>query len=115
MKAMNPRPNPSVVERRQHRVYVTRNTEYHFRGRVCVAVRDRKTGRFFGSHLAVNRELSCAVRYQPSGVLLPLSAQPEVGDALYFGSEGRELVTSLCSSIERPARTVVATYPHASC
>ena len=112
---MNPLANQPSTERRQHRVYVTRNTEYHLRGRICVAVRDRKTGRFFGSHLAVNRELSCAVRYQPSGTLLPLAALPQVGDALYFGSEGRELVTSLCSSIERPAKNVVAAYPYASC
>ena len=112
---MNPRPSQPALERRQHRVYVTRNTEYHFRGRVCVAVRDRKTGRFFGAHLAVNRELSCAVRYQPSGTLMPIPELPEVGDALYFGSEGRELVTSLCSSIERPPKNVVATYPLASC
>ncbi|HEY4158207.1 MAG TPA: hypothetical protein VGM29_08925 [Polyangiaceae bacterium] len=102
-------------ERRQHRVYVTRNTEYHFRGRTCVAVRDRKTGRFFSSHLAVNREISCAVRYQVSGMLLPLATLPEVGDALYFGAEGRELVTSLCSSVERPEKRVVESYPHASC
>jgi hypothetical protein len=107
--------SPPRGERRQHRVYVTRNTEYHFRGRVCVAVRDRKTGRFFGSHLAVNRELSCAVRYQTSGMMLPLPSLPEVGDALYFGAEGRELVTSLCSSIERPPKSIVATYPLASC
>ena len=111
----SPAHNPPRSERRQHRVYVTRNTEYHFRGRLCVAVRDRKTGRFFGSHLAVNRELSCAVRYQGSGVMQPLASPPEVGDALYFGAEGRELVTSQCFSIERPAKRIVESYPAASC
>lgn len=100
-------------ERRQHRVYVTRNTEYHFRGQTCVAVRDRKTGRFFNSHLAVQRTLSGGVRYQSNGTAVPSCAPPQVGEALYFGEDGRELVTSLCSSIERPERRAVADYPPA--
>ncbi len=33
-------------DRRRHRVYVTKNTEYHFRDGFCVAVRDRRTGDF---------------------------------------------------------------------
>ncbi len=98
-------------ERRQHRVYVTRNTEYHFRGQTCVAVRDRKTGCFLQSHLAVQRTLSGAVRYQENGTAIPSGAQPRVGEALYFGDDGRGLVTSLCSSIERPERQLVAAYP----
>jgi hypothetical protein len=101
----------SGQERRQHRMYVTRNTEYHFRGQTCVAVRDRKTGRFLQSHLAVQRTLSGAVRYQDNGTAVPTSAEPRIGEALYFGDAGRELVTSLCSSIERPMRQVVAAYP----
>jgi hypothetical protein len=100
-------------ERRQHRVYVTRNTEYHVRGTLCVAVRDRKTGRFLASHLAIKRSVSCGVRFQTNGTALPSSAPPQVGEALYFGEGGRELVTSLCSSIERPAKQLVASYPSA--
>ncbi len=98
-------------ERRQHRMYVTRNTEYHFRGQTCVAVRDRRTGRFLQSHLAVQRILSGAVKYQENGSAIPSGAAPRVGEALYFGDHGRELVTSLCSSIERPERQLVAAYP----
>lgn len=98
-------------ERRQHRMYVTRNTEYHFRGQTCVAVRDRKTGRFLQSHLAVQRTLSGGVKYQSNGTAIPSCAAPRVGEALYFGDDGRELVTSLCSSIERPERGLVAAYP----
>jgi hypothetical protein len=106
--------NPySGQERRQHRVYVTRNTEYHFRGRTCVAVRDRKTGCFLQSHLAVRRTLSGGVSYQPNGTAIPTCGPPQVGAALYFGEDGRELVTSLCSSIERPERGLVAEYPPA--
>ena len=40
-------------ERRRHRAYVTRNTEYHFRDDVCVAVRDVKSRKWLVSHLAV--------------------------------------------------------------
>ena len=98
-------------ERRQHRMYVTRNTEYHFRGPTCVAVRDRKTGRFLLSHLAVRRSLSGGVKYHANGTAVPSCAPPQVGEALYFGDDGRELVTSICSSIERPARNLVAAYP----
>jgi hypothetical protein len=36
-----------------------------------------------------------------------------VGDALYFDGEERELVTSLLSSIERPGRDLVRSYPDA--
>jgi len=102
-------------ERRQHRVYVTRNTEYHFREQTCVAVRDRKTGRFLASHLAIRRTLSGGVRYHANGSAVPSYAPPEVGEALYFDecAGARELVTSLCSSIQRPERTVVASYPPA--
>ena len=98
-------------ERRKHRVYVTRNTEYHFRGETCVAVRDRKSGRFLHSHLAVQRTLSGGVKYQENGTAIPSCAPPRVGEAPYFGDDGRELVTSLCASIERPERRLLASYP----
>ena len=98
-------------ERRQHRTGFTRNTEYHCRGQTCVAVRDRKTGCFLPSHLAVQRTVSGGVKYQSNGTAVPSCAPPQVGEALYFGDDGRELVTSLCASIERPDRRVVAAYP----
>jgi hypothetical protein len=31
-------------ERRIHRIFVTRNSEYHVRRNVCVGVRDRRSG-----------------------------------------------------------------------
>lgn len=100
-------------ERRQHRVYVTRNTEYHVRGETCVAVRDRKTGQFLASHLAIQRTLSGGVRYFANGSAVPSYEPPQIGEALYFGEGGRELVTSLCSSIVRPEKRLVASYPTA--
>lgn len=100
-------------ERRVHRMYVTRNTEYHFRGEVCVAVRDRKTGRWLDSHLAVNRRLTSGVKFHRNGAAVPSLAPPQPGEALYFGEGGRELITSALAAIERPAKEVVRSYPPA--
>lgn len=97
-------------DRRVHRLYVTRNTEYHFRGEVCVAVRDRRTGQWLDAHLAVQRKLAGGVKFHANGVAVPSCAAPRVGEALYFDEEGRELITSLLSSIERPAKQVVDAY-----
>jgi hypothetical protein len=101
-------------DRRVHRLYVTRNTEYHFRGEVCVAVRDRRTGRWLDAHLAVQRKLSGGVKFHANGVAVPSCASPQVGEALYFDEEGRELITSLLSGIERPTKQAVATYERRS-
>lgn len=98
-------------ERRVHRMYVTRNTEYHFRGERCVAVRDRRTGRWLDSHLAVRRKLAGGVRFYENGTAVPSCEAPQVGEALYFDDAGgRELITSILSSIERPSKEVVASY-----
>lgn len=98
-------------ERRKHRMYVTRNTEYHFRDGVCVAVRDRRSNAWMEHHLALARKLTGAVRFHPNGMAVPRSDEPSVGEALYFGEDGSEIVTSLLSSIERPAKSLVAQYP----
>lgn len=101
-------------ERRHHRTYVTRNTEYHLRDRVCVAVRDRRTGQWLDSHLALSRTLSGAVHFYPNGTAVPSREEPKVGEALFFGASGRELITSLLCSIERPQKKVVENYPLAT-
>jgi hypothetical protein len=97
-------------ERRVHRLYVTRNTEYHFRGEVCVAVRDRRTRRWLDSHLAIQRKLAGGVKFHQNGVAIPSCAHPRVGEALYFDDQGMELITSMLSSIERPTRETVRDY-----
>ena len=97
-------------ERRRYQVYVTRNTEYHFRDDVCVAVRDLKTRQWLPAHLAVERRLSGGVRMVPGGCAIPTSAPPKLGESLYFGDDGRELVTSALRGVERPERDVVAAY-----
>jgi len=98
-------------ERRRHRVYMTRNTEYHFRDGVCVAVRDRRTGGWLPGHLALRRPLFGSIRFFMSGALLPNPGEPKLGEALFFGAGGRDLITSPLESVERPPRETVAEYP----
>lgn len=104
----------SGPDRRRHRMYVTRNTEYHFRDGTCIAVRDRRSGSWLPSHLALRRAVTGRVRFQGNGVAVPLGGDPEIGEALYFGNDGRELVTSLLLSIERPVKALVTQYPDPS-
>ena len=99
-------------ERRVHRVYVTRNTEYHVRAGVCVAVRDRRAGDgWTEDHPAVGRRLEGSLRFQPSGIL-PVPEEPDVGDSIYFRQGERDLITSRVERVERPARGIVSSYPN---
>ena len=50
---------------RRHRVYVTRNTEYHFRDGFCVAVRDRRSGDFSRATSRVRRRLQGGAQVLP--------------------------------------------------
>lgn len=104
-------PNYPGPERRRHRVYVTRNTEYHFRDDLCVAVRDLRTGRWLPAHLAVSRRLTGSVRILGNGTAVPNLGSPNVGDALYFGDAARDLITSKLCGVERPRRQTVDAYP----
>jgi hypothetical protein len=102
--------NPPGHERRRHRVYVTRNTEYHFRDGFCVAVRDRRTGEFRQSHLALRRRIQGGIKFYMNGGIQPNIGEPRTGEALYFESGGHDLVTSPLLAVERPSREVVQGY-----
>jgi len=99
-----------MQERRRHRVFVTRNTEYHFRDKLCVAVRDRRSGDFLPAHLAVKRHLGGGVHRLPNGTLVPREDEPSPGEALYFLADGLDLVTSPLIRVERPQKDIVKTY-----
>jgi hypothetical protein len=103
-------------ERRRHRVYVTRNTEYHVRDGVCVAVRDRRSKSFRPAHLALNLRVEGGVRIYPNGAMVPNVASPAPGDAIFFthmGPEGesKQIVTSRLEKVDRPQKAIVALYP----
>jgi hypothetical protein len=98
-------------ERRRHRVFVTRNTEYHFRDGFCVAVRDRRTGEFLHGHLALSRPVHGGIRFFSNGAIAPNTGDPRPGESLYFASDGRDLVTSPLEFVQRPSKELVLAYP----
>jgi hypothetical protein len=100
-------------ERRRHRVYVTKNTEYHFRDGFCIAVRDKRTGDFIQGHLALRRRMQGGLKFFMNGAIIPNPGEPTVGEALYFASGGRDLVTSPLVAVERPEKVIVEAYPDA--
>lgn len=99
-------------ERRRHKVFITRNTEYHVRDDVCVAVRDVRSKRWQVGHVAVQRKVEGAVRLFANGAVIPNLDEPKLGDAIYFSDgEDRQIVTSRVVSIGRPQKAVVLSYP----
>lgn len=97
-------------ERRRHRVFVTRNTEYHFRDGFCIAVRDRRTGEFLHGHLALRRRVQGGLRFFSNGAIAPNTGEPRPGESLYFSNDGRDLVTSPLEHVERPSKELVQAY-----
>jgi hypothetical protein len=110
-RAVEPDDDYQGPERRRHRVYLTRNTEYHFRDGFCVAVRDRRTGEFLHGHLALHRRVHGGLKFLETGGMSPNAGEPRPGESLYFASDGRDLVTSALEGVERPSREVVSAYP----
>lgn len=103
-------------ERRRHRMFITRNTEYHLRDEVCVAVRDRRTGQFVRGHVVKGLRMEGGVRLFANGSVIPRIERPGVGDALCFltttpeGEIDRQIVTSRIQAVERPPKDVVLKY-----
>ena len=97
-------------ERRRNCLFVTRNTEYHVRDQVCVAVRDRRTGAWIEKHAALMHRLSGGILFHPDGGVVPNVGTPRVGESLYFATRGRDVVTSPIIEITRPPKDVAARY-----
>ena len=103
-------------DRRIHKVYVTKNTEYHVRKNVCVAVRDRTSKRWAEGHMALRLRVEGGVRVHSNGALIPIFTPPDAGDALFFSyktaeGEERQLVTSRIEEVGRPPKSDVNAYP----
>lgn len=99
------------TERRIHKVFITRNTEYHVRKETCVGVRDRESGEWLRTHFALQRPVVGAIKFFDSGAMTASPGLPRVGESMYFEDVGRDLVTSSVVSVERPKPEVVAEYP----
>lgn len=99
-----------IIDRRRHRVYVTRNTEYHTRDNRCVGVRDRSTGQWLWDHKAINARVLGGISFQNSGAR-PNPGIPSPGESLYlWRKDGQWLITSTLEAIVRPEREVVRLY-----
>lgn len=99
------------TERRIHRVFVTRNTEYHVRRDLCVAVRDRRSGEWLRGHLALRQRVHGGLKFTRAGGILPNLGTPGVGESIFFHANGRDLVTSPILAVDRPAKKTVDSYP----
>lgn len=102
-------------ERRRHRVIVTRNTEYHLKEDVVVAVRDRGSKRWCEGHLAVSLRVEGGVRIFDNGAVVPSLEGPQPGDAMYFtykseSGHARQLITSKIEAVERTPKKDVLAY-----
>jgi hypothetical protein len=103
------RTNYAGPERRIHKVYVTRNTEYHVRGGVCVAVKPRQDPAWTAEHSAVKMKLEGHVKL---GTLLPMPGPPKIGFRMYFARGEEDILTSPVVAIVRPPKKIVDQYPH---
>ncbi len=99
-------------ERRIHKVFVTRNTEYHIRRDTCVGVRDRRSGRWMHGHLALRSRVSGGLRFNSVGGVQPSEGIPAIGESLFFSAAGRDLITSPIVAVRRPDKMIVQTYSH---
>ena len=75
-------------ERRRHRLVVTRNTEYHLRDGVVVAVRDRQSKRWCEGHLAIDLRMQGGVRFFDNGAVIPSLDRPAKRDVLAYATLG---------------------------
>lgn len=98
-------------ERRVHKVFITKNTEYHVRAGTCVGVRDRESGEWLRAHFAKGRTVVGAIKFFDSGAMTASPGLPRIGESMYFEDTGRDLVTSSVVSVERPKADIVAEYP----
>jgi hypothetical protein len=88
---------PAVVT-----VYITENTEYHLRGRLCVGVLDRASGRFLDDHRALGERLWGAVRFDREGRPEAFARTPSRFDSLLFRTPARDVLTSAVVHVRRP-------------
>ena len=106
-------------ERRRYHVLVTQNSEYHCKDKTCIAVLDRKTGKFQPRHPALGRRMSGGIRFTQDGSIGSFTKPgewPHPGQRVLF-SEGNvetELQTSPLRKVARPPKDMVRKYSNLS-
>ena len=90
------------ADRRLHRVFFTRHTEYHLRGDECVGVRDRNSGMWLKDHAALRLR---ALR-------LPSMRRSEewIGRRIQFWGSRTDVLTSPVVAVGRPEIFEVGSY-----
>ena len=91
-----------LENRRRHRMFVTRNTEYHLRSDECVGVRDRETGEWFRDHAALRLR---AVKLPPIGL-----DQHWLGRRIQFWGSQTDVLTSEVIQVGRPPQYCLDRY-----
>ena len=94
-------------ERRRHRRFLTRNTEYHLKDEQCVGVRCRESGEWFIDHVALGKALAggmsrTAYGYEP--------APPAPGASLWFDAGNSNVITSTVEAQDRPEKASLQAY-----
>jgi hypothetical protein len=97
-------------ERRRHKLFITRNREYHTRDDEVVAVRDRKSGRFLSDHTALQGVVVGGMRGSLGHHYKDGFSAVEPGDSLCISNFGNGIVTSTVEEITRPPKEVVEHY-----
>ncbi len=90
------------IDRRRHRLFVTRHTEYHLRQDECVGVRDRATGQWLRDHVALRLR---AVRLPPRG-----HDHHWLGRRIQFWGSNADVVTSPVVAVGRPPQESLEHY-----
>ena len=98
----------SGAERRTHKVFVTKNTEYHVRAGMVVAVRPRGSKEWLSEHSALSMMVQGFIL---PGTFLPQAGSPKPGQRAYLAINGDDVVTSAIVAIVRPPKSTVAEYP----
>lgn len=89
-------------DRRRHRVFFTRHTEYHLRDDECVGVRDRETGEWMGDH--------AALRLRALALPELRSSSEWIGQRIQFWGRDTDVLTSPVVAVGRPRIEEVPAY-----
>lgn len=91
-----------MSERRRHRVFFTRHTEYHLRDAECVGVRDRASGAWVVKH--------AALRLHALAIPASEDGRDWVGQRIQFWGRATDVVTSPVLAVGRPRVEEVIDY-----
>lgn len=68
-------------------ILITKNTEYHVSGTMCVGVRDTRSGEWNTAHPAIGAELLGSFHMRPDGAMRAFPGRVDLGHRLYFAGD----------------------------